>query len=85
MKILVGRVGTAISLRLLMFPLIWLASTVIPTFGQPRPQAASDVKPASLFSAPEVDAGFHELYELRLAKAREQFAMWKAKHPDDPL
>ena len=73
------------SRRLLIFPLIWLASTVIPTFGQSRPQAVSDVKPASLFSAPEVDAGFHELYELRFAKAREQFAIWKERHSDDPL
>ena len=71
--------------RLLAFLVIGLASTVVPAFGQPRPRAVEDVKPASLFSAPEIDAGFRELYELRFSQAREQFAMWQEKYPEDPL
>ena len=71
--------------RLLAFLVIGLASTAVPALGQPRPRAVEDVKSASLFSAPEIDAGFRELYELRFSQAREQFAMWKEKHPEDPL
>jgi hypothetical protein len=34
---------------------------------------------------PELDAGFHLLYELKLAGARAQFAAWQKSHPEDPL
>jgi hypothetical protein len=34
---------------------------------------------------PEIDAGFHLLYELKLAEARAQFAAWQKSHPEDPL
>ena len=42
-------------------------------------------KPVSIFSAPEIDAGFRELYELRFSAARSQFTTWQANHPEDPL
>lgn len=35
--------------------------------------------------APELDAGFHLLYELKPEEARAQFAAWQASHPQDPL
>jgi hypothetical protein len=35
--------------------------------------------------APELDAGFHLLYELKPAEARSQFATWQKTHPGDPL
>ncbi len=35
--------------------------------------------------APEIDAGFHLLYEMEFPAAREEFAAWKQQHPDDPL
>ena len=35
--------------------------------------------------APELDAGFHLLYELKAAEARAQFAEWQEIHPGDPL
>lgn len=35
--------------------------------------------------APELDAGFHLLYELKPGEARSQFAVWQETHPEDPL
>ena len=40
---------------------------------------------AEVSDAPELDAGFHLLYELKPEEARAQFAVWQASHPDDPL
>jgi hypothetical protein len=60
--------------RLLAFLVIWLASHFGP-----------EAQPAFLFSAPEIDAGFQELYQLRFSEGRDQFAVWQEKHPDDPL
>jgi tetratricopeptide (TPR) repeat protein len=34
---------------------------------------------------PELDAGFHLLYELKPREARAQFAAWQKSHPQDPL
>ena len=36
-------------------------------------------------TAPELDAGFHFLYELRFSEARARFADWQQAHPDDPF
>jgi hypothetical protein len=35
--------------------------------------------------APELDAGFRLLYELKPGEARGMFALWQASHPLDPL
>jgi len=42
-------------------------------------------EPEPIFFAPEVDAGFRLLYELRFSEARERFAMWRQQHPEDRL
>ncbi len=34
---------------------------------------------------PELDAGFHLLYELKFDEARNQFKAWQKSHPEDPL
>ena len=34
---------------------------------------------------PEIEAGFHLLYELKFPEARAQFSAWQKAHPDDPL
>jgi len=34
---------------------------------------------------PELDAGFHLLYELKPEEARKQFDAWQKSHPEDPL
>jgi hypothetical protein len=34
---------------------------------------------------PELDAGFHLLYELKPSEARARFEAWQKSHPEDPL
>jgi hypothetical protein len=34
---------------------------------------------------PELDVGFHLLYELKFTEARDQFETWQKSHPEDPL
>jgi hypothetical protein len=34
---------------------------------------------------PELEAGFHLLYELKPEEARAQFETWQRSHPEDPL
>jgi hypothetical protein len=71
--------------RLIAFLLFWLVSNVTAAYGQPRAPALEAAKPVLLFSAPEIDAGFQELYQLRFSEGRDQFGVWQEKHPDDPL
>ena len=40
---------------------------------------------AEVSGIPELDAGFHLLYELKPEEARAKFAAWQASHPEDPL
>src|SRR6185312_790873 len=47
--------------------------------------AASAQTPTRAFHVPELDAGFHLLYELKLEEARTQFEAWQKSHPEDPL
>src|SRR5260370_37228672 len=42
-------------------------------------------KPAPVGAAPEIEAGFHLLYELKFPEARAKFASWEKSHPEDPL
>jgi len=39
----------------------------------------------AVLHVPELDAGFHLLYELKPAEARAQFEAWQKSHPADPL
>jgi hypothetical protein len=34
---------------------------------------------------PELEAGFHLLYQLKFAEARNHFEVWRQSHPEDPL
>lgn len=40
---------------------------------------------AGISRAPEIDAGFHLLYQLKPSDARAQFEAWRRAHPEDPL
>ena len=40
---------------------------------------------AEAIAVPELDAGFHLLYELKPEAARAQFAAWRVSYPEDPL
>jgi hypothetical protein len=46
---------------------------------------ASGQTPTEALHVPELDAGFHLLYELKLEEARNQFETWQKSHPEDPL
>jgi len=51
---------------------------------RPAP-AASGQTPTGVLHVPELDAGFHLLYELKPEEARAQFEAWQKSHPQDPL
>lgn len=41
--------------------------------------------PIEALHVPELDAGFHFLYELKPEEAHRQFEAWEKSHPQDPL
>ena len=47
--------------------------------------AASWQTPTEALRVPELDAGFHFLYELKFEEARNLFEIWQKSHPEDPL
>jgi len=57
--------------------LVWCLTLGAALVGAAAPARAAD--------APELDAGFRLLYELKFPEARAQFANWQKAHPDDPL
>jgi tetratricopeptide (TPR) repeat protein len=48
---------------------------------KPRPQQDQ----TRISRAPEIDAGFHLLYQLKPVEARERFEAFRRAHPEDPL
>jgi hypothetical protein len=48
-------------------------------------QTASEQTPTVALHVPELDAGFHLLYELKPAEARQHFEARQQSHPGDPL
>jgi len=47
--------------------------------------AASGQSSLEALHVPELDAGFHLLYELKPEGARNHFEAWQESHPEDPL
>ncbi len=47
--------------------------------------SSSAQSPAEVLHVPELDAGFHLLYELKLQESRSHFEAWQKSHPEDPL
>jgi hypothetical protein len=45
----------------------------------------SQQTPSEPLNVPELDAGFHFLYELKLTEAHARFEAWQKSHPEDPL
>ncbi|HMK31336.1 MAG TPA: hypothetical protein VK473_16760 [Terriglobales bacterium] len=64
--------------------IVLLAVALIPALAQASPPALETARPATAASAPEVEAGFRLLYDLKFSQAREQFEAWQRKYPDDP-
>lgn len=62
-----------------------LGAVAAVAFGTPAPQSGAQKEQLGILRAPEIDAGFHLLYQQKPAEAREQFAAWKKLHPEDPL
>jgi hypothetical protein len=48
-------------------------------------RVASEQTPIEALRVPELEAGFHLLYELKPQEARNQFESWQRSHPEDPL
>ena len=53
--------------------------------GAPAAPAGSWQAQAEVSYAPELDTGYHLLYQLKPVEARAQFAVWQQAHPEDPL
>jgi hypothetical protein len=49
------------------------------------PPMASAQTQIEVLHVPELETGFHLLYELKPAEARAQFAIWQRAHPEDSL
>jgi hypothetical protein len=68
------------------FLVLFLCSALVA--GVPDVQAAqapSGQTPAVALHVPELEAGFHLLYELKPAEARQHFEERQKSHPQDPL
>jgi TolA-binding protein len=48
-------------------------------------RTGSEQTPTKALNVPELDAGFHLLYELKFEEARTHFEAWQKSHPEDPL
>jgi hypothetical protein len=48
-------------------------------------EAAADAASPSFTTVPELSAGFDLLYEQKFAEAREDFANWEARNPEQPF
>ena len=68
-------------------PRMWLIWPAFWSFllGALAAPAASAQIPIPALHVPELEAGFHLLYELKPVEARAQFALWEEAHPEDPL
>jgi hypothetical protein len=68
--------------------LCWLLWGVLAAAAQAVPATAAEPAQAQIIEilhVPELEAGFHLLYELKPAEARAKFEAWQKSHPEDPL
>ncbi len=65
----------------------WLlcGALIVPAHGVTATWADGRQAQIEVLHVPELDAGFHLLYELKPAEARAQFEAWQKSHPQDPL
>src|SRR5260370_10286032 len=68
-------------LRPAYFVALLLLSRPIPVLAREAPAAASP----SFTTVPELSAGFDLLYQQKFAEAREGFANWESRNPEQPL
>jgi hypothetical protein len=66
--------------------LLWTTAPICARQQQVRgAPAASEHAQTEILHVPELEAGFHLLYELKPAEARVKFESWQKSHPGDPL
>jgi hypothetical protein len=65
--------------------LFFHAAVAVMAFAAPAHPACSGQAPIEALHVPELDTGFHLLYELKPEEARAQFAAWQKSHPMDSL
>lgn len=63
-----------------------LCALVLPAQDVPATASApAQVQIIEVLRIPELEAGFHLLYEMKPVEARAQFEAWQKSHPEDPL
>jgi len=65
--------------------LLLCSTLTIGVFAARQALPTSEQTPSEPLNVPELEAGFHFLYELKLAQAHTQFEAWQKSHPEDPL
>jgi hypothetical protein len=78
------RTSRRLNARLLSVSLV-CCTLMTSALAAPATQADQREAQLEVLHVPEIDAGFHLLYELKPAEARAQFAIWQKSHPEDPL
>jgi hypothetical protein len=73
--------GTRVTLICLLLCSVLMAGV----FDVREAPAASRQTPIEALHVPELEAGFHLLYELKPQEARNQFEAWQKSHPEDVL
>jgi hypothetical protein len=63
----------------------FLCSAILVVVLGASPVLAADKAPTDILHVPEIEAGFHLLYELKPVEARGQFEAWQKSHPEDPI
>jgi hypothetical protein len=72
-----GRFGIALALTLAIVP--WVRAE------KQGSRANTPRLSAGVVNDPELEAGFHQLYDLKFEAARERFTNWEEEHPLQPL
>jgi tetratricopeptide (TPR) repeat protein len=67
------------------FLALLLLLSPITAFARGVPDEAPDLVSPSFTTVPELSAGFDLLYQQKFAEAREGFANWEARNPDQPF
>jgi hypothetical protein len=65
--------------------LLLSGALIAPALAAPATPADQAQVQIEVLHVPELDVGFHLLYQLKPAEARTQFHAWQKSHPQDPL
>src|SRR5579884_760316 len=71
--------------RLALIFLVLCSASMAVAFGVRTAPVSSGQTPIEALHVPELDAGFHFLYELKPEEAHKQFEAFEKSHPEDPL